>query len=248
MTEASVTPIPIFDGMKFLHYVHLGLIAVFAAINALMLYLLLMKLPYDIHVFFASLDHWDEQQPRIGIVSAIVLIAAVAVGWSAWRMPEDWKYRLLFFRWLFPHPAYNAFLTTRKQPFESKALLGAFPEVKDKGFAPSIQIETWKQCHARYADVPVVINTRLHWDMLRDLYVLSLFFLVLFILSYLYLMGVPFQFVAIYMFVFGAQFLFLLLAARRVGYKLVDNVLAVSLGMDDKDQGLGSGKGGRRVI
>ena len=50
------------------------------------------------------------------------------------------------------------------------------------------------------------------------------------------------------MFVFGAQFLFLLLAARRVGYKLVDNVLAVSLGMDDKDQGLGSGKGGRRVI
>jgi hypothetical protein len=234
--------------MKFLHYVHLGLIAVFAAINALMLYLFLMKLPYDIHVFFASLDHWDEQQPRIGIVSAIVLTAAMAGGWFAWRMPEDWKYRLLYFRWFFPHPAFNAFLTTRKQPFESKALLKAFPGVKDAGFSSSIQIETWKQCLDRHADVPVVINTRIHWDMLRDLYVLSLIFLILFFLGYLFLIGVPFQFVAIYMFVFGAQFLFLLLSARRVGYKLVDNVLAVSLGMDDKDQGLGSGKGGRRVI
>ena len=84
--------------------------------------------------------------------------------------------------------------------------------------------------------------------MLRDLYVLSLFFLVLFILGYLFLIGVPFQFVAIYMFVFGAQFIFLLLSARRVGYKLVDNVLAVSLGIDDKDEGHGSGRGGRRVI
>ena len=234
--------------MKFLHYIHLGLIAVFAAINALMLFLFLMKLPYDINVFFASLAHWDEQQPRIGIVSVIVLTAAVAVGWFAWRMPEDWKYRLLYFRWFFPHPAFNAFLTTRKQPFESRALLAAFPEVKDAGFTPSIQIETWKRCLARYGDVPVVINTRLHWDMLRDLYVLSLFFLVLFILSYLALIGIPFQWAAIYVFVFGAQFLFLLLAARRVGYKLVDNVLAVSLGIDDKDQGHGSGKGGRRVI
>ena len=234
--------------MKFLHYVHLGLIAIFAAINGLMLYLFLMKLPYDINVFFASLDHWDEQQPRIAVVSAIVLTAAMAGGWYAWRMPEEWKFRLLYFRWLFPHPAFNAFLTTRRQPFESRALLKAFPGVKDAGFKPSIQIETWKQCLSRHAAVPVVINTRLHGDMLRDLYVLSLFFLVLFILGYLSLIGVPFQFVGIYLFVFGAQFLFLLLSARRVGYKLVDNVLAVSLGIDDKDEGHGSGKGGRRVI
>jgi len=233
--------------MKFLHYVHLGLIAVFAAINGLMLYLFLMILPYDINAFFVSLAHWDEFQPRIGIVSAIVLTAAMAGGWFAWRMPEVWKYRLLYFRWFSPHPAFNAFLTTRKQPFESGALLAAFPEVKDSGFKPSIQIETWKKCLTRHADVPVVINTRIHWEMLRDLYVLSLFFLILFILGYLFHLGMPFQIAGIYMFVYGAQFLFLLLSARRVGFKLVDNVLATSLGIDDKGQGL-DGKGGRRVI
>jgi hypothetical protein len=53
--------------------------------------------------------------------------------------------------------------------------------------------------------------------------------------------GMPFNLVALYLFLYGAQFLFLMLAARRVGIKFVDNVLAVELGLSED----GSGKGGK---
>ena len=232
--------------MKFLHYVHLGLIAVFAVINGLMLYLFLLNLPYGINTFLITLAHWDKLQPQIGIVASIALAVSVGGGVLAWRMSETWKNRLLYFRRAFPHPAFDAFLTTRKQPFESKDLLAAYPEVKDGGFNAGIQIAAWTRCFSKHASAPVVINTRVHWEMLRDLYVLSLFFLIFFLLGYAANFSMPFGIAAIYVFMYGVQFIFLLLAARRVGFKMVDNVLAIGMGMDDKDQGLGGKKGGKR--
>jgi len=69
---------------------------------------------------------------------------------------------------------------------------------------------------------------------LRDLFILCLYFLVFFAIGWLINLGVPFQIVAIYLFLFGAQALFLLFAARRTGYRLVDNVLALELGLQEE--------------
>ena len=68
--------------------------------------------------------------------------------------------------------------------------------------------------------------------MLRDLYCMSLLFLPVFLLSWILNSDMPLSIASTYVFMFGAQFL--LLTARRVGLKLVDNVLAVALGMDEQ--------------
>jgi len=57
-----------------------------------------------------------------------------------------------------------------------------------------------------------------------------------FAIAWLLNSDMPLSIAATYVFLFGAQFLFLLLAARSIGLKLVDNVLGVSIGMDT-DQG-----------
>ncbi|MCP3869420.1 MAG: hypothetical protein GY703_15215 [Gammaproteobacteria bacterium] len=236
--------------MKFLHYFQLWLIAVFTVINGFMFYLFLLALPYGIDSFLMTFEYWGELEPHPGIVATITLVAMATGFWLAWNLPDDWKNRLLYLRWSFPHPAFNAFLTLRKQPFENSTLLAAFPQVKDSGFSTRVQLETWHDCLSRYGDVPVVVNTRIHWSILRDLYILSLFFLILFMLSYAVNYGLPFGISAIYVFMFGVQFLFLFLAARRIGLKLVDNVLGVALGIDENSSGNKGKKGkkDRRVI
>ena len=106
--------------------------------------------------------------------------------------------------------------------------------VKDSAYDPAVQTETWHAIMKKQSQVPVVRNTDIHWRMLRDLYLLSLVFLTVFLFSWLIRPEMPFQIVSVYLFLFGAQFLFLWLAAKRVGLKLVDNVLATALGIKPK--------------
>ncbi|MEN8176156.1 MAG: hypothetical protein ABFS23_10360, partial [Pseudomonadota bacterium] len=219
--------------MNFSKPLHLGSIMVFALINGFIFYLFLLGLPYGIEPFLASLAHWDRLSPRIGIVAVIACLAALGGGLLPWRLPADWKNGLLYMRWHFPHPAHDVFLTTRRQPFESSVVLAALPEVRDAAFSARVQTEVWRRLYRKHAKVPLVMNTRLHWRMLRDLYILSLFFLLLFFAGWLVSYQMPFVLVALYLFMYGAQFLFLMLAARRVGCKFVDNVLAVELGLGE---------------
>lgn len=228
--------------MNFLKRLHLALIMLFAVINGFMLYLFLLGLPYGIEPFLVSLAHWDQLSPQIWVASVIALLAAVGGVVLARRLPPDVKNGLLYLRWRFTHPAHNVFLTTRKQPFSSNEALAAFPEVRDAAFSARVQTEVWRRLYRKHAEVPVVMNTRIHWHMLRDIYVLSVLFLLLFAGGWLVNYGIPFPVVALYLFMFGAQFLFLLLAARRVGTKFVDNVLAVELGLDD-DSAESGGRG-----
>jgi len=223
--------------MNFLKAFHTALVALLAALNGAMIYLFVLQLPYGVQPFLLSLRHWDRLGPRAGLAAAVGAILAVTAVLLCRRLPEEIKNRLLYFRWQFPHPASDAFLTTRKQPFESRQLLEAFPEVKDAGFSRRVQTETWKRAHDRHAAVPVVINTRIHWEILRDLYLLSLLFLAAFLVAWVASPGVPFNIVSAYVFLFGAQSLFLLLTARRVGFKLVDNALAVDLGLVEEQDG-----------
>jgi hypothetical protein len=229
--------------MKFLALFHIALVILFATLNGIMLYLFMLQLPYGVDPFLFSLASWDQLSPQIVVVASVCALLAVGGALLAQKLSPDWKNRLLYMRWQFPHPSQDAFLTVRKQPFESQALLAAYPMVKDSGFSRQVQVETWHKAYEEHATLPVVLNTRLHWDMLRDIYVLSLFFLVLFLLAWLINIGVPFQIVSIYVFLYGAQTLFLMFTARKVGVRLVDNVLGVSLGLkEEKKQPLGRKK------
>jgi hypothetical protein len=228
--------------MKFLSLFHIALVIIFAALNGIMLYLFMLQLPYGVDPFLFSLASWDKLSPQIGYVSLICAVIAVAGAVLVQRLPEVWKNRLLYARHLYPHPASEAFLTSRKQPFESIDLQAKFPQVKDAGFSRKVQTEVWFEAYRRHNAKPVVLNTRIHWDMLRDLYILCLYFLGFFLIGWIINMGIPFQIVAIYLFLYGTQTLFLLFAARRTGFRMVDNVLAVELGMEE-ERGKPLGKG-----
>lgn len=229
--------------MKFLSFFHLALVIIFAALNGIMLYLFMLQLPYGLDPFLFSLASWDKLSPQIVYVAAICALIAVAGAVLVQRLPELWKNRLLYARSQFPHPASDAFLTTRKQPFESRDLQAKFPMVKDSGFSRRVQTEVWLDAYQRHNGKAVVLNTRIHWDMLRDIYILSLYFLGFFLVAWIINIGVPFQIVGIYLFLYGTQTLFLLFTARRTGFRVVDNVLALELGMEeDSSKPLGRGR------
>jgi hypothetical protein len=225
--------------MKFLAFFHIALVIVFAALNGMMLYLFMLQLPYGLDPFLFSLASWDRMSPQIGYVAGISSVLAVAGAVLVQWIPEEWKNRLLYARWDYSHPSSDAFLTTRKQPFDSHELLAKFPMIKDSGFSRKVQIEVWQNTYAETRTKRVVLNTQIHWNMLRDIYVLSLYFLVFFAIGWLINIGVPFQIVGIYMFLFGTQTLFLLFAARRTGFRMVDNVLGLALGMEEDNSSLG---------
>ena len=225
--------------MKFLKLFHTTLVTLFATLNGVMIYLFILQFPYGIEPFLLSIRHWDKLGSRAGIAASVASILAVTAIMATRKLSSTMKNRSLYLRKEFPHPASNAFLTTRKQPFDSKQLLEAFPAVKDSGFSRRVQTETWEMVHRRQAEVPVVVNTRIHWEILRDLYLLSLLFLAAFLIAWALNAGIPFNIVSAYVFLFGAQSLFLMLTARRVGFKLVDNALAVDLGIEEDKGKLG---------
>jgi len=230
--------------MKFLSFFHLALVISFAALNGIMLYLFMLQLPFGLDPFLISLAAWDKLSPQIVYVAIICGLIAVAGTLLVQRLSDMWKNRLLYARVQYPHPANDVFLSSRKQPFEAADLQQKFSRVKDAGFSRKVQIEVWQEAYQRQSSEPVVLNTRIHWNMLRDLYVLALYFLVFFLIGWVINLGVPFQIVAIYLFLYGTQTLFLMLTARRTGYRLVDNVLALELGLGD-EAGKSSGRGGK---
>ncbi|MEJ1297673.1 MAG: hypothetical protein RPU64_06235 [Candidatus Sedimenticola sp. (ex Thyasira tokunagai)] len=219
--------------MNSIKLFHEALVGLFVLMNGMMLHLFLLQFPYGLDAFLISLANWDKLTPQIGYVVTITLLVMVSVVGLTWRLNGEWKNRILYLRIRYAHPAFNAFLPTRRQPFETVDLLKAFPYVKDSGFNHQVQVDTWDFLHKKYADKPVVMNTRIHWQILRDLNLLAVVFLGVFLIGWLINYDVPFQIVSAYLFLFGGQSLFLMLMARRVGYRLVDNVLGVALGIDD---------------
>ncbi len=228
--------------MKF----HTPLLVVFALMNGILFYMFLLHLPFGADAFLLSLAHWDKLSPGIEIAAVLGVVMAIAGVLLTKRVSEEWKNRLLYWRKENAHPSFDAFLTTRKQPFESAELLAAFPNVKDSGFSHKVQLETWKRLYPKHQEHPVIISTHAQWMMQRDFYLIASLFLVVFLLGWPLNRGVPFNIASAYVFIFGAQFLFLLFMARRVGLRLVDNLLGVAIGADKKGDKKGSG--GRRVI
>jgi hypothetical protein len=218
------------------------LIALFAVMNGILFYMFMLHLPFGADAFLLSIAHWENLAPRSEISAVLGVVVAVIAILAANGLGEEWKNRLLFWRWQNAHPAFNAFLNNRRQPFEASQLMAAFPAVKDSGFNRKVQLETWHALYRKHQQEPVIATTQGQWMMQRDFYLVAVVFLLAFLLAWPVNAGIPFNIASAYMFVFGAQFLFLLFMARRVGLRLVDNLLGVALGITDEE----SGKGGRR--
>ncbi|ROR29643.1 hypothetical protein [Inmirania thermothiophila] len=217
-----------------------GVVAgVFVAVNGAILYLFLLQFPFGLTPFLASLRHWDRLTPRIFVAAALAAALAVVARLAVSALPERWKDRLTYWRGGEAHPARDVFFTTRRQPFDGAEAVRAFPEVKEAAFAPARQLAVWRRLEAERAAHPIVAGTRAYWLLVRDLHLLSLAVLLAFLVSWPINGALPFAVAAPYLFVFGTQYLFLLLTARRAGHRYADTVLAIALGIEP-------GGGGRR--
>lgn len=216
--------------MKKALYFHRLLVTLYATFNAIMIYLFLLNLPFGYEPFAATLAHWNDIE-GIKMVAGAALVMAVVGLLIVAQLGAEWKNALSYFSLKLSHPACTAFMTTRRQPLDSAVLLKAYPAVKEAAFAADVQFQVWESVYRRHAKNPLVMGTRAYWHLLRDLYVLSVYYLAIFLVIWALKWGVPFVISSPYVFVFGAQALFLLISVRKVGYRFVDNVLATDIGL-----------------
>lgn len=210
---------------------HRILLAVFCALNATLLFLFLMHLPFGFKPLKLAIVGWSQASPRIDIVFALVVALAVLGYHGLRRLPAEWKIPFVYFHFRNAHPGHQAFFSLKEPPFDRKPLLTAYPEVKDAAYHPEVQYRTWCKLLDKHRQVPLVAGSVTGWELLRDLYLVALTFLLAFLLSWPLNQEVNPALALSYLFLFGVQTLFLLFSTRGTGQRLVYNVLAVELGV-----------------
>ncbi len=212
----------------------------FTVINTMLLYLFLLQLPYGIDTFAFSLRHWSGASPRIEIVAAISVGIAIITLLLVKRLDSEWKSRLVYFRRQFADPGHHAFFGGKDPGFDREPLESIYPEVRDSAYNPQVQMQVWMRLYQKHTKAPLVVGTYRSWLLLRDLYLISLIFLVVFLVAWPLNFGVPSVLAASYIFIYGVQLLFLIFSARGTGTRLEYNVLAEELGI--KQERLGKPK------
>lgn len=207
------------------------LLVSFTVLNALLLYLFLLQLPYGVDTFVSSLTHWSEMSPRIVVVAAIACAMAAITLLLVQRLPSKWKSSLLYFQPHYGHPGHRAFFGGKEPGFEREPLLKAHPEIHDSAYNPQVQMRVWKRLYQQNATAALVAGTAGSWRLLRNLYLVSVVFLVSFIVAWPLNLGVPAVLALSYLFIYGAQAMFLLFSARKTGQRLATNVMAAALGI-----------------
>jgi hypothetical protein len=175
--------------------------------------------------------HWSQLSPRTEIVAAISIVPALAALFLVKWLDSEWKSRLVYFRRQYAHPGHRAFFGGKDPGFDRKPLLVAYPEVRDSAYNPQVQIRVWRRLFEKHAEAPLVKGTYRSWAFLRNLYLIGLVFLAAFLLAWPLNFGIPLALALSYVFIFGAQFLFLMFSSRGTGTRLECNVLAEELGM-----------------
>jgi hypothetical protein len=204
---------------------------VFTVVNTGLLYLFLLQLPFGIDTFAFSVLHWSEMHPRIEIAAAVSLGVALITLLLVIRLDNEWKSRLIYLRRRFAHPGHRAFLGGKDPGFDRRPLKSTYPEVSDSAYDPQVQMQVWQRLYEKHAKTSLVQGTYLSWVLLRDLYLISLIFLVAFLVTWPLNLGVPAVLALSYIFIYGAQLLFLMFSARGTGSRLECNVLAQELGI-----------------
>ncbi len=214
------------------HPAHWLLLPMFCALNAAFFYLFLLKLPIGIDPFVLSLVHWQELGSQVPIAALLAFAVAMGTLIALQRMPEELKCKFIYLRRTNAHPAYSAFFNTRRTVVDYKVLLEKIPAIKDSAYDPKVQFEVWQSLAQKHRQVAYVASTVSAWNLLRDLTSAALMFVAAFLVAWPINPDLHPQIGLSYLFVFGAQWFFLLLAARGTGFRQVDNVLAAELGME----------------
>lgn len=210
---------------------HKLLVLLFATLNTAMLYLFLLHLPLGFDSLALSFRGWSEAMPRIAVVAALAVVIGIIGVLLTRHLGDLWKTRLVFFKWRHAHPGYNAFWGGKSPRFERKPLRDAHPEVKDSAYDPEVQFALWSRLHAKHAELPAVAGTLAGWQLMRDLTLVAQLFLVAYLICWPLNRDVVPALGFVYLYIFGAQALFLLLSARGVGRRMVFNILALELGI-----------------
>lgn len=210
---------------------HTVLLVMFTTINAILLYLFLLQLPYGVEPFVSSLTHWSALRPRIDVVAAIAVFIAVVAFLIVRRLPASWKSTLVYFQLRFAHPGHRVFFGGKNPGFEREPLLQAYPEIHDSAYNPEVQMRVWRTLYKQHAAADLVAGTASSWRLLRGLYLVAVVFFLSFLIAWPLNRGVPVTLTLMYVFIFGTQTLFLLFSARKSGNRLANNVLAAALGL-----------------
>jgi len=208
---------------------HRVLLALFCTLNGALLFLFLMHLPFGIDPLRLAIVGWAQAHPRIDIVFGIVVVLAAGSFYGLQQAAEQWKTLLLYFKARHAHPGHEAFYSLKEPPFDRKPLLKAYPEIKDSVYDPDVQFRTWCMLRDRHAATPLIASSLTVWNLLRDLYLVALLFLVAFLFGWPLNAGVNESLAFSYLFLFGVQVLFLMFSARGAARRLVYNVLAIEL-------------------
>jgi len=211
---------------------HRVVLALFLALNGTLLFLFLMHLPFGIDPIRLAIVGWSQASPRIDIVFGVSLLLAVGGYHLVLRLPERIKNQVVFFGGRYAHPGHEAFYSLKEPPFDRKPLLKRYPEVRDSAYHPEVQYATWSRLLDKHAAVPVIAGSLTGWTLLSDLYVVANAFLAAFLLGWVVAnTDVNVALALSYLFLFGAQAMFLMFSARGTAKRLVYNVLAVELGI-----------------
>jgi hypothetical protein len=205
-------------------------VLLFTLANGALLYLFLLQLPYSLEALKASFVHWNDLRPSPAIMMALsigVMIVALATRAS---LSDQWKNRLLYFRKRYAHPAHRSFVGGKDPGFDLAPLKKLYPQVHDSAYDPQVQFETWLKLLHKHRAQHVISNPEAVAKLLGDVYVLSLIFLAAFLFAWPLSFGIVFQIAAPYLFLFGAQAIFLLFSAKGADQRLVVNVLALEAG------------------
>lgn len=210
----------------------------FTLVNGSLLYLFLLHLPYSMEALLVTFVHWNELSPPPAIMMALSVAVMVIALVARSRLSDEWKNRLIYFRMRLAHPAHRAFFGGKDPGIDLALLRDACPEVHDSAYDPRVQYSAWHKLLRKHGTKHVVGNADAVRRLLGDVYILSLTFLAAFLVAWPLNSGTVFQIAAPYLFIFGAQALFLLLSARGAGHRLVVNVLALEAGFgSDKPLG-----------
>jgi len=213
---------------------HRILVSLFAALNAIMLYLFLLHLPFGYDSLALSIRGWSGAMPRIGNVAAFSGVLAVLAVLMSVRLGSVWKTRLVYLTWRYAHPAYTAFFGGKEPSFDRKPLRVAHPEIKDSAYNPEVQYRLWQELGSKHADKPAVAGTRAGWLLMRDLLVISELFMLIFLICWPFNEGVKVVTAFNYLYIFGVQVLFLMFSARGIGRRMVFNILALEIGIPEQ--------------
>ncbi len=209
---------------------------VFCLLMGLLMFMFVLEIPLDLPVrdlgaamqLMAMASEVVPGQFNTAVAVAVALIVTALV--AIYRLPDALKQRLLYIKGAAAYPSRKAFFGDfSKSPVDRNVMLELYPEIKEAAYDPELQHQTWLKLFETHRKKRLVAVTNRVWLLMRDLYIASLVFLLGLIAAFSLHGAISMGVAMLYLYLFGAQSLFLMLSARGTLRRLVTNVLYLEL-------------------